>query len=57
MAAVVALGQFGPDSKDALPKLREMLAKFDTKAAKKGTEAQTIKAAIESISGVKKKKT
>ena len=56
MAVVVALGQYGSDAKDALPKLREMLAKFDTKAAKKGMDAQTIQAAITSISGAKKKK-
>ena len=56
MATVVALGQYGADAKDALPKLKEMLAKFDTKAAKKGTEAQTIKTAIDRISGAKKKK-
>jgi hypothetical protein len=42
----------GADAKDALPKLREMLAKFDTKAAKKGSEAQTIKTAIDRISAV-----
>lgn len=56
MATVVALGQYGADAKDALPKLKEMLAKFDTKAAKKGMEAQTIKTAIDRISGAKKKK-
>jgi hypothetical protein len=53
---VVALGQFGPDAKDALPTLREMMTKFDTKAAKKSTDAQTINNAIQSINGTKKKK-
>src|ERR1019366_3848340 len=54
MASVVALGQFGPDAKDALPPLREMMAKFDTKAAKKSNDAQTINNAIQAISGAKK---
>jgi HEAT repeat protein len=56
MASVVALGQFGSDAKDALPTLREMLTKFDTKAAKKSNEAQTINNAIQAITGMKKKK-
>lgn len=55
MASVVALGQFGPDAKDALTPLREMAAKFDTKAAKKSDEAQTIQAAINAITMKKKK--
>ena len=55
MASVVALGQFGPDAKDALVPLREMAAKFDTKAAKKSDEAQTIQAAINAITMKKKK--
>jgi HEAT repeat protein len=56
MAIVVALGQYGPDAKDALPPLREMAAKFDTKAAKKSADAQTIQSAIQLISMAKKKK-
>jgi HEAT repeat protein len=56
MATVVALGQFGADAKEALPPLREMFAKYDTKAAKKSADAQTIQAAIKSISGAKGKK-
>ena len=56
MATVVALGLFGSEAKDALPQLREMAAKFDTKAAKKSNDAQTIQAAIKAISGAKKKK-
>ena len=56
MATVVALGLFGGEAKDALPQLREMAAKFDTKAAKKSNDAQTIQAAIKAISGAKKKK-
>jgi HEAT repeat protein len=55
MAAVVALGQYGPDAKDALPTLRQMLAKYDTKAAKNSGEAKTIQAAIQQISGAKRK--
>ena len=57
MALVVALGQYGGDAKDALPPLREMFAKFDTKAAKKSANATTINEAIKLISGGKKKKT
>ena len=55
MAIVIALGQFGPDAKEALPTLREMLSKFDTKAAKKSTEAQTLQSAINLITAKKKK--
>jgi HEAT repeat protein len=56
MAIVVALGQYGGDAKDALPPLREMYAKFDTKAAKKSANASTIDSAIKLINGGKKKK-
>lgn len=56
MATVVALGQFGAEARDALPSLRQMAAKFDTKAAKRSAAAQTIQTAIKSISGAKKKK-
>ena len=53
MASVVALGQYGAEAKDALPPLRELSKKFD---AKKSKDGQTIIAAIQSISGAKKKK-
>ncbi len=56
MAIVVALGQFAGEARDALPPLREMAAKYDTKAAKKSKDAQTIQNTIKSISGAKKKK-
>jgi HEAT repeat protein len=56
MAIVVALGQYGPDAKDGLPALREMAAKFDTKAAKKSADAQTIQNAIQLITMKTKKK-
>ena len=56
LAIVVALGQYGGEAKEALPPLREMLAKFDTKAAKKSNDAQTISSAIKAISGAKGKK-
>ena len=56
MSIVVALGQYGPDAKESLPRLREMMAKFDTKAAKKSANAQTIQNSIQLISMVKKKK-
>ena len=56
MASVIALGQFGAEAKEALPPLREMFAKYDTKAAKKSNDAQSIQAAIQLISGAKKKK-
>jgi HEAT repeat protein len=53
MAAVVALGQYGPEAKEALPPLRDYLKKFD---AKKSKEGQTIQNAIMAISMKKKKK-
>jgi len=53
MAAVVALGQFGPDAKEAVPPLREYGKMFD---AKKSKDGQTIMSALQSITGAKKKK-
>ncbi len=53
MAAVVALGQYGPAAKDALPPLRDYLKTFD---AKKSKEGQTIQNAIQLIAMTKKKK-
>ena len=52
LASTVALGQYGPEAKTALPALREFAAKFDNK---KSADAQTVTAAIKSISGKKKK--
>ena len=54
MSTVVALGQYGPDAKDALPPLRDYLKQFD---AKKSKEGPTIQTAIQMISMTKKKKT
>lgn len=56
MAIIVALGQFGPEAKAALPPLREMYAKYDTKAAKKSADATTIDTTIKAINQAKKKK-
>ena len=53
MAAVVALGQFGGESRAALPDLRELGKKFD---AKKSKEGQTIMTTIQLINMSKKKK-
>ncbi len=53
MSVVVALGQYGPDAKEALPPLRDFLKKFD---AKKSKDGQTIQNAIQLITMVKKKK-
>ncbi|HZZ78996.1 MAG TPA: HEAT repeat domain-containing protein [Gemmataceae bacterium] len=53
MAAVVALGQYGPEAKEALQPLRDYLKKFD---AKKSKDGQTIQNAIMTISQKKKKK-
>ena len=51
LASTVALGQYGAEAKSALPTLREFSGKFDNK---KSADAQTITAAIKSISGKKK---
>ncbi len=56
MATVVALGQYGAEAKEALPTLKDMAKKYDTKAAKASAESKTIQAAITQISGAKKKK-
>lgn len=53
MSVVVALGQYGPDAKDAVPSLRDYLKKFD---AKKSKDGQTIQNAIQLITMTKKKK-
>ncbi len=53
LATVVALGQFGSESKAALPDLRELGKKFD---AKKSKEGQTIMTTIQLINMGKKKK-
>jgi hypothetical protein len=52
LAATVALGQYGPDAKEALPTLRQFAGEFADK--KKSQEAQTIQQALKSISGKKK---
>ena len=48
--SIVALGQYGPDAKDALPPLREFLGKKDDKV-----NSQAAKMAIGNITGKKKK--
>jgi HEAT repeat protein len=53
LATVVALGQFGGESRDALPTLRELGKMFD---AKKSKEGQTIMTTIQLIGMGKKKK-
>jgi len=53
MAVVVALGQFGPDAKDAVKPLQELAKKFDLKKSKEG---QTIQNSIQLITMKKKKK-
>lgn len=53
MAIVIALGQYGPDAKDAVKPLQDLAKKFD---AKKSKEGQTIQNSIQSITLKKKKK-
>src|SRR5437899_1673837 len=48
LAATVALSQYGPDAREALPTLREFASEFNNK---KAVEAQTIQAAIKTING------
>lgn len=55
LAIVVALGQFGPDARDALPTLRELQKKFDAK--KMAKDFGTIQNSIQAITMMKKKKT
>jgi hypothetical protein len=51
LAATVALGQYGPEAKAALPTLREFAGEIKDK---KSQEAQTITAAIKTITARKK---
>jgi HEAT repeat protein len=53
LAIVVALGQYGPDARDAVTPLRELAKKFD---AKKSKEGQTIQNSLQMITMQKKKK-
>jgi HEAT repeat protein len=53
LAIVVALGQYGPDAKDAITPLRDLAKKFD---AKKSKEGQTIQNSIQLITQKTKKK-
>jgi HEAT repeat protein len=53
LAIVVALGQYGPDAKDAVKPLQDLAKKFD---AKKSKEGQTIQNSIQLITMKKKKK-
>ena len=52
MATVVALGQYGPDAREAVMYLRELAGKFDPKKSK---EAQTIQETLKLIGAAKKK--
>ena len=53
LAIVIALGQYGPDAKDAVKPLQDLAKKFD---AKKSKEGQTIQNSIQLITMKKKKK-
>ncbi len=53
MAIVVALGQYGPDAKDAVGPLKDLLKKFD---AKKSNEGKAIQNSLQLITMKKKKK-